>query len=278
MPGGSLQPHDRLADRIRLHRQADARPVVVGEGEADRRFIDRVLSAGTVAFFIAGTRDIVLETGRDVAALGMDHIACVVDRDFDDVVAAAEAEGLPVVAYDNADLESMLWGSPILDDVVDEIGSAQKLHALGGVTAVRQAATDAVRPLQRLRRANAVHGWGLPFDTLDLRRKVSMTSLTMGNQSLCDALWSGDLGIAKGQLYEAAASYPEATCPVTGLPLVRGRDALAALGVVLRRAAGNLSFQDAHPNRLSEMVRLRATEAALASTRWLVRLGELLNL
>lgn len=271
MSGGSLYAYDRVADRIRLHRQADSSPVIIGEGDADRRFINRVVPEGYV-FFIAGTRDRVLEAGRQVVRLGMDRVACVVDRDFDGSVAVAESENLPVAAYDNADLEAMLWWSPVLDDVIEEIGSRQKINAFGGTAAVKQAAIEAVRPLQRLRRASAIHGWGLPFDSLDLRRKISMKTLDMRSESLCDALWNAELGVRKARLYEAAASYPEAICPVTGQQLVRGRDALASLGVLMRRAVGNLQFQEAHSDRLSEAVRLRATESTLASTKWLHRL------
>ncbi len=271
MSGVDLYAYDRVADRIRLHRQVDASPVIIGEGDADRRFVNRVVPE-RYDFFIAGTRDRVLEAGRQVVRLGIDRVACVVDRDFDGSVAAAESEALPIAAYDNADLEAMLWGTSVLDDVIQEVGSRQKVNAFGGTAAVKQAAVEAVLPLQRLRRANAVHGWGLRFDSLDLRRKISMTTLDIRIESLCDALWNADLGVHKSRLYEAAASYPEAICPVTGQQLVRGRDALASLGVLMRRAVGNLKFHEAHSDRLSEAVRLRATESTLASTQWLHRL------
>ena len=265
---GRLQRFDNLADRIRLHRQADDRPVIVGEGEADRRFLERVLTGETASYFLAGTRNTVVEVSGRAATLKVDRIACVVDRDFDDMIAESETGGVPLVVYDNADLESMLWFSPLLDDVVEELGSSGKLKALGGIDNVRQVVLDAIRPLQRLRRANAVYRWGLPFDTLDIRRKMSITTLTISPQRLCDSLWRAELGVEKRELYEAASSFPEATCPATGQPLVRGRDALAALGVVLRRAAGNLTFQDAQSDRLAEIVRLRATKDAVSSTLW----------
>jgi hypothetical protein len=269
---------DWLADRVRLHRQVDSRPVVVGEGDADRRIAARVLPEGEVVFFVAGTRDLVLETARRVPDLRLHEIACVVDRDFDDEVGHAEQDGLVVASYDEADLEAMLWWSPALDDVVHELGSEAKLRAFGGIGAVREVAVDVLRPLQRLRRASAVSGWGLNFDGLDLRRRISVEHLTMKEQSLCDALWRDELDVPKSDLYEAARTWPEALCPTSGRPLIRGRDALAAVGVALRRAVGTLSFQEVNPSRLSEILRLRASPDALARTGWITRVRELLEL
>jgi hypothetical protein len=264
----SLRDFDRIADRIRQHRQVDKRPVAIGEGPSDRRFVDRVLPRGSVSFFEAGTRSEVLNTAQEVAAMGVDRVAGVVDRDFDDVVAELEQGGSPVVTYDDADLEAMLWWSRALDDVLEEIGSETKLRSFGGPAAVRSVVAEIARPIQRLRRANALHGWGLPFDSLDLRQRMKVSSLEMSIQSLCDALWDPDAGIERAELYAAAEGFEECQCPATGRALIRGRDALAVTGVLLRRAIGSLSHQQAHPDRLSEALRLRATEATVGGTAW----------
>lgn len=274
----ALWVYDRLADRIRLHRQSDRRATIVGEGEADKRLVYRILPESRVVFFSAGSRDIALKTGGTLSQAGFADFSCVVDRDFDDAVARLEGAETPIAAYDDADLEAMLWWTPVLDDFLSEMGSPEKLAGFGGVAAVRKAAIDAVLPLQRLRRANALNGWGLAFDQLDLRRKMNVTSLELRTQAICDALWNPDLAVKKAELYSVAESFPEARCPATGRPLIRGRDALAATGVILRRRAGNLSFQDAHPDRLASVLRLRATEDAITSTCWLKALRSQLGL
>jgi hypothetical protein len=276
MPTDGLRQVDRLADRIRLHRQADQRPTVVVEGVIDERFIDRVMP-GQVSTFLAGTRDEVIRTARQLRDLKLDRVGCVVDRDFDNTVAAAEAEDLPLVPYDDADLEAMLWWSRVLRDVIEEIGSAQKLAEFGGIAALSDRCLDIVRPLQRLRRASALNGWGLAFDELDLRRRINPRTLTLGVQSLCDALWHPGLGVEKSILYEAAEEFPEAYCPATGRPLVRGRDAIAALGAALRHVVGNLSYANAQSEHIAEIMRLRATDAELNGTQWRKRLGGLLG-
>src|SRR6266487_3311642 len=133
--GASLREYDRLADRIRLHRQVDPRPIIVVEGPSDDRFCKRVISPDIAMIFIAGTRSAVIATAATVASYKLDQIACVVDRDFDDVVADAERAGLPIAAYDSADLEAMLIESPAFQDMLLELGSAEKLHTFGGVDA-----------------------------------------------------------------------------------------------------------------------------------------------
>src|SRR5213592_1693461 len=143
----SLRRGDRLADRIRLHRQVDKRPVLVIEGPSDRMLINRLMPSA-VALFEAGTRDAVIEVAGGVS--GLDRVGCVLDRDFDDAVAAAEARGLPVFPYDDADLEAMLWWSPALDDVVAEMGSQTKVRRFGGMQAVRDRCVIIISPLERL--------------------------------------------------------------------------------------------------------------------------------
>src|SRR5690242_3355643 len=103
----ALRGFDRLADRLRLHRQVDDRPIAVVEGPADARFLERVIPDGALAVFEAGSRDEVLSAAQELAQSPIDRVACVVDRDFDDEVAEAEASGWPVAPYDGGDLEAM---------------------------------------------------------------------------------------------------------------------------------------------------------------------------
>ncbi len=260
---------DRVADRIKLHRQVDSRPAVVVEGKSDQRFVARVLSADQLVTFIAGTRAAVLQAAADVASLRLTSVACVVDRDFDDLVAVAESDGLPIVPYDNADLESMLWSTAAMDALIEELGSGDKLSAAGGAAALRSAVGEVLRPVSRLRRANAVNGWGLNFDDgLRLQRRVNLTTLRVRRQSLCDGLWRDDLGIDKAFLYAVAEEGADPLCPATGERLIRGKDALEVTGVALRRLFGNLKRAEASGTHLAECLRLCSSEIAVERTRW----------
>jgi hypothetical protein len=269
----SLYAFDRIADRIKQARQVSSAPAVVVEGKGDRRFLSRLSALRDADVYIAGTRDRVLTTAHDVVQLSLSRVVCVVDRDFDDVVSQAEVDLAVLIAYDNADLEAMLWTSAALEALLEEVGSEEKLEAFGGTEALRDAVNSVLAPVCRLRRANALEGWGLPFDAVDLASKIDLRTLSLSVQSLCDALWRPDLGVAKSQLYEVAADGSVPTCPHSGAELIRGKDAVAVTGVALRRLIGSLTHQQASGDRLEETLRLASSDAHVSTTRWLSRVG-----
>ncbi|MGO9196857.1 MAG: hypothetical protein ACLQK4_06985 [Acidimicrobiales bacterium] len=277
MPSNSLYAFDDLVGRIRLHRQADARPIVVCEGPADLRFLNRVLDLESVALFLAGTRDAVLNAVAQLRDAGIDRLAGVVDRDFDDTVHVSEGIGLPIVCYDNADLEAMIWRSAALSDVLAELGNAEKLKSFGGVHRLRSTVEESLLPLQRLRRANALNGLGLPFDSLKLNTKVDKQSLAIRAPSLCSALWHADCPRSVKELIELAETGDLARCPLTDEILVRGKDCLTVTGVALRSLVGGVSHALAQPDHLGDLSRLASSPATVASSMWRIRLHEVLG-
>ncbi len=262
---------DRLSDRIRLHRQARPdTPIVIVEGGPDKRFVERLLGAShTLDIFPAGPRPELFRAAREAREMGIDRLACIVDRDFDDAVDRHRNDGLPLVAYDGADLEGMLWSTEAYDEWLSEIANEVKLAAFGGVAALREKITDSLLPLQRLRSANAHNGWGLVFDSLDLRKKASKEDLSIKLQVLCDSVWHTDAGPTKNDVFEAAISFEVPTCPATGHPLLRGKDAIALTAVALRRLVGSLTLQATNLEQLEAGLRLAANETHLRGSPWL---------
>jgi hypothetical protein len=122
----SIRELDSLPDRIKLHRQADRRGILVVEGPSDERFIQRLLPQRW-ALFPAGSRNIVISTLQDIEELRVDRVAGLVDQDFDGVAQAARDRDLPIYWYENADLEAFLFLSPALENVLAELASEKKL-------------------------------------------------------------------------------------------------------------------------------------------------------
>ena len=274
-PSGSDDTRDQdLADRIRLHRQVDRRSCIVVEGNSDRRFIQRILGTD-VTVFVAGSRANVLRTALTLHDHRISGVACAIDQDFH----RADYHQIPrVVAYDNADLEAMLWTSSALEHLLTEVGSAEKLHLFGGARLLRAAVVHALLPLTRLRAANALEGWGLNFDLLRLAPRVNRATLSIQTQSLCDALAStAPGGVERRHLYAVASEGSDEVCSYTNYPMVRGRDALVVTGVALRHLVGNLSHQQAAVERLEETLRLAATTSDVIRAPWYARLQHLLN-
>lgn len=265
----SLRAYDRLADRIKLHRQVDKRSVVVVEGPADRRLIRRLLPDHAVVVFVNDSRDNVLLTASELGKLGLEGVACLVDRDFDDAVENAQARGLPVVGYDGADLEDMLAHSPAMHRLLGELASESKLEDYGGAGVLIARAREQTAPIARIRRLNAARGWSLIFDAVDLPSKVNKETLELNVTGLCMALrrtW--DESVPQSELEEVARSGNAGTCPRTGRSLIRGRDLLAVVGVALRKAVGTKAKAQTAPDLLEGVLRSSADLDWLRRTEW----------
>lgn len=277
---GSLAEYDQLADRIRLHRRTDKRPVVIVEGPTDVAFLENCVPLDC-SYFPAGTRSLALKAATGLHEFEMRRYTCIVDRDFDDTVAQYEKSGARVFAYENADLEAMLSTTKPFTIFLEALASREKLGRRGGANAVLSEIQDIVRPLTLLRRANSELGWGLRFDEVDVAGKIDRRTLKLQLQSYCAALSetvSGNpsqgvlLAYATGQQQTAMA--PE--CPRGSSPYYRGRDLLAAVGVALRNAIGSCDRGVANAEHLAKVLRLTAA-GYLADHPWMQDLVEALS-
>lgn len=271
MTESSLRNFDRLSDRIRLHRQARSEAIVVVEGPTDEWVFRRVV-LGPVDVFRSGSRTSALQTAHECWAFGLRRIVFIVDRDFDDAVDDAVGRGLPVAAYDSSDLEAMLVLSSALDHLLREFGSEQKVDRFGGFDTVRRSIIEEVRPIACLRRLNAEESLGLAFDAVNPASKMKVSAPAIRLEPYVDALIATSSGeYDRAALLSHARSGSIRTCSDSGTPLFRGRDALAVLGVLLRRILGGLSADQAADEALAQALRLAADTDELRSSPWYQR-------
>ncbi|MER7779625.1 DUF4435 domain-containing protein [Streptomyces sp. NPDC096191] len=260
MKGGSLRDYDRLADRIRLHRQVDKRPVIIVEGPSDERILGRAFGE-RVSYFSADTRNSALEESQKLHDWEQNYFLCVVDRDFDDAVGEYEHRKLPIHAYENADLEAMLAVSDVAAALIAEFGSANKIESKGGVTHIIERLHRLIEPVTLLRRANVENSWGLVFDAVDLRSKVDKRNLEFKTQGYCAAL-NETSDNAPGQrvlVQYATGKVPlkkSPSCPRGTKPYFRGRDFLALLSASLCGYCGTKRAQSVEPETLEASLRL----------------------
>ncbi|MER8155849.1 hypothetical protein [Streptomyces sp. NPDC094472] len=265
-----MREFDRLADRIRLHRQSDKRQVVIVEGQSDERILQRAFSGENISYFRAGTRSIALEAASQLAEWKQNYFVCVVDRDFDDEVEALSGKIINLHPYENADLEAMLVVSKAGADLIAELGSAEKIAACGGISNIVAKLHQMVDPVTRLRRANVENGWGLRFDAVDLGSKVDKRQMTLRLQPYCAAL-SGTSQDSPGQsvLLEyasgdrAVSKYP--SCPRGSHPFFRGRDFLVLLGAALCGYCGTKRAQSVDFEALAASLRLAGADCVRTS-------------
>jgi hypothetical protein len=267
----SIRQYDSPADRIRQHRQVDHRPVILTEGPNDKYLLEDSFGH-KFAVFPAGTRNIAIDAAVRLASWNTRQFACVVDRDFDDVVANAEVQIAHIHAYENADLEAMLIGIGALRRMLLELGSADKLTAFGGLEALKEALFSIVLPAAVLRRANYEQGWGLVFDAVDLASRIERRTLKFNLNGYCTSLSqtvandpSARVLLEYATGVRAISQQPH--CPRGVSPYFRGKDFLAGVGVALRSLIGSCVKSIAEADHLDKVLRLSAN-GALASSQW----------
>jgi hypothetical protein len=267
-PDIALREYDSLADRIRLHRQADPRSVIVVEGMSDHRLLRTLVTDSQAVVFVGGTRSAVLGVASSNALANFDRLVCIVDRDFDDVVAEAIDEGFPVVAYDGADVEDMLMGSPSGIRLIEEFASAEKLSDFGIERLLERVHIECSK-LARLRRANSIHAWGLNFVDADVASKIDRRSLEISMLRLCAALLqASSVDVTCHELETTAVDGAIIECPRSRRRLLRGRDQLAVIGVALRRVIGNRTKAQTEPEVLASALRASAQTDWLRTSAW----------
>ncbi|WPF80719.1 hypothetical protein SANBI_001941 [Sanguibacter sp. 4.1] len=252
MSHATLRALDSVADRIKQHRQADPRGILVVEGDSDRRLLSRVFPERWVVF-IAGTRDSVPTVIERLQALELRRFAGLVDRDFDSLVSTVEASGLPVFSYQEADLEAALIIGPWFELFLPEYASAEKVTNAGGADSVRQKIVNIASVVGAARRANAINSWGVDFDKLNFSRKLREKDLSFEHESFSQAVvgrvGSKDPDAVLAEL-RACASAPGAR---NGF---RGKDALEVLRKGLKRVYGSRTIE--HYEDLAGALRLSA--------------------
>jgi len=252
----SLAKYDRIADRMRQHRQADKRGLLVVEGPSDKRLINRV-SNKRWAVFPAGTRNNVASVVRDADALNLSRVAGLIDRDFDSHYDESKSAGLQIFTYEEADLEAVLVRGPWFEGIVDELGSEDKIRDAGGASSLRPIVIGIAGVIGIVRRENARRGWGLDFERLEFEKKVDAKSLQLAVPRLADAI-AGKLDDSQSRVLVRELLADASDCEDRGPASFRGRDALEVVGVAFRRVYGNTPSLSG--DTLGGTLRLHASE------------------
>lgn len=263
----SLIGYDRLADRVRQHRQAVDCPVLVVEGPDDRTTLGKIFPG--VAIFPAAGRKNALEESQRLLEWSFQRWACVVDRDFDGVVASYNL-GSHLHSYQGADLEGMLILLGVLHDLLEHFGSSAKIAHEGGIDHLVKALRDEVAGVANLRTRNAAESWGLPFDRVPLESKIDRRSMQLNIHGYCAALKGRDVPVKLSTLIEAANGRLDDPDHFSG------KDVVAATAVALRSRCGSLP--KAQADREILLTALRASSAwRLNSSDWVGKLQSVLK-
>ncbi|MEQ8837787.1 MAG: hypothetical protein RID07_13360, partial [Lacipirellulaceae bacterium] len=125
----SVRELDRVEDRIRQHRQVEARPILIVEGPDDLHLLRGHLP--DVAIFPADGRRNVVRATETLRASSVCGIRGLIDADFE----AIPDEGW-VLTYEARDLEGMLIRLGVLSNLLEHAGSSEKIATEGGAETV----------------------------------------------------------------------------------------------------------------------------------------------
>lgn len=256
----SVRELDRVADRIRQHRQVEKQPVLLVEGPDDLLVLKHHISPEWI--FPAGGRKNVLEAVQELSAAAVVGVRGVIDSDYGGETEVPEG----VLPYDRRDLESMLISLGVLANVIEHLGSASKIAEFGGVDALLKVLVENGDTVSRLRTANAANTWSLRFDKVDVADKTVLRSLTFEVDKYCRALIrASETTATESDLIEASQYWPlDALGP-------RGKDVAAFAGVALRSIVGSLRQAAATETLVSAQLRMSAG-GQLGGSQWLVTL------
>jgi hypothetical protein len=227
----SLRGYDRPADRMLQHRQVSSKPILIVEGPDDLLTLRDHLP-GVEIFPVDGKANVV-EAARALIKSNLDGFLCVTDNDFDHKGDLIDIDQFHY-PYDQRDLESMLIRLGVLAQVIEHLGSKEKLAKLGGAEKLVAIIEAEVAPVSNLRKANVNQAWGLAFDQVDLASKVDKETLKLRVSSYCAALVQASSTQLKSiELSRIAAQRFQDELGH------RGKDVVAVAGTALRKKAGN---------------------------------------
>jgi hypothetical protein len=239
-------------------------PFLIVEGPDDYLVLRDHLP-GT-SFFPADGKANAIRVAKDIVSWDLSrNMTLVVDHDFDGLESIAEIahEAHP---YLGRDLEWMLITLGVLSTVLESQGSFAKLAAAGGPSQVISIIVDACQPVTRLRALNALHGWGLAFDEVDLAKKIDKTSLVLDLAGYCNALLSkSECDLAVDVLISAASAPSE-----DGLGH-RGKDVATWAGASLRKIVGTLPLAATTSEGIAGQLR-SSCGLALSQSLWMSEL------
>lgn len=258
-----------LRDRLRLDVTARQHGAVVVEGPSDAEFLSVVLDDPHVTFFPAAGRNNVLSLADNLMDDYLRGVVCVADADFDQEP-SLRAEQWFLVFTDNADVESMLFFSPVLERLLHAWGSKLKLDTLGGTNALRERVVRSLTLLSSLRAGNAAASAGIPFDAVDIAAITDKKTLVVDSEKLIARLAKA-AGSSKGAIASLAVD-PPPVCEHSGRLVTRGHDCLALVAIALRSLVGSLSHQKVTDNFVPKSAHMAARRADLLGSPFLSRL------
>jgi hypothetical protein len=233
--------------------------VVIVEGVKDIRVYQRFIDSDHCKLIPGYGKEKTLGALKALEELGEVGVLALVDSDFDRLL--ERPAGPSVVRTDGHDLEAQMFGSPALDKVLAEYGSAGKLTDKDARTIVLRSA----EVLGCLRFISQRDGLDLTFEGMTFSRFVDRLSLTVDRREL---LLEVGRRSQRPDLHRVGLE--RQIDDVLGrhnlLEVCCGHDAVEILGIAFRRLFGSCTTAESAPEALERSLRLAYEHAHFSLT------------
>lgn len=260
-----------IANEIRLKRSQHPGPFLVVEGRDDRLFCERY-TADRCDVVVAEGKESVLEVIRILEHDGSVGVLGMVDPDFD-LLEGKVPLGRNVVTCDAHDLEVALVCSPAFDRLLLELGSREKIQAIGGDA--REWVLSTAAPVGYLRWLSLRENLGLKFQGLKLAPCIDRRTLRMDTMELCRRVihLSMQAGLDEAELSNAAENLRDDRHDMCHVCC--GEDVMDVLSIGLRTSLGTNHQKHVGVELLKQSLRLafddtdfRSSALGMAIVEW----------
>jgi hypothetical protein len=240
------------------------------EGDDDRQLLLSVISneavVNTVCVYGA---DRVIETIEAVEAdpilLRTLKVLGVIDRDYREPLKTLPTSA-NILITDHRDIECMMIDSPVFTRVLRELGSSEKVIALGGASAVKGKITGAGRVLGELRYYSQSSHAPWTFKKLDFSKVIDRKTLVFDESKLLNHL-STHQGTDKVPISSATISAAKQACKKAkclkkmsyfshDFLICRGHDLMGIFGLALRSFCGSQNAPECTIERIETLFRV----------------------
>jgi hypothetical protein len=242
------------ANEIRMRRSVDKRlSFVAVEGDSDARLFKKFINRDTCQVVPCfGKENVfaaiqILEVGRVKGLLG------IVDTDFD-VLEGTSKCGDNLCRTDTHDIETMIIGTQVLESILIEYGSEDRLARLGET--VRGALIRCALPIGYLRWVSLRHGLNLKFEGIEFHKFVDQDRMSTDVDKLLrevknkSQMHSLDEIVIKNMMESLTVTHPDPWM------VCNGHDLVEALSLGLRKSFGSKDPNKVKPDVIQANLRI----------------------
>ena len=246
-------PPHVIANRIRMKRSRFTGTIILVEGVDDSRFFERFFAPKVTKILPGGNKDSVCDAIGILDSENYPGVLGLIDADFDHIENRYFSSP-NLISSDFHDLECMQLNSSVLDVVVRELGSRQKLRKFD--RNLQEVLLELAIPVGCLRLFSERRGLSLKFRELEYSNFINKDDLQIDRKALVSYIRrrSERLDLSEDYLLGGLAEIESKS--YESWQICSGKDLLGILSVALRKKIGTRNSSEVDLKNLQQAFRL----------------------